>query len=278
MSFEYTTPAIAKWKLDDFMEVINTFENDFADTVNQKVYIGRNYETILLHIVGKSLVAAREILTLCAHGYSDGALSLGRNLYEQMMITSFFEMHKNDANFQEYIDDFFLSYEVQRNKCLRDIDQYVPEGDIDTLRAEWEELKRRTKRNLHGDYWWTNCNSFSDLVKHVMHNQADDGMFKFLGIHYMRYKRACIALHAGCIGNTIRIGNESDVSVVDTSPSLYGQSTPLVYAAISLTSIIGFACAAFQIDNKKYLELLNKLAIFYQGQEKEDNKKNALGE
>lgn len=276
MSFEYTTLAIAKWKLDAFMEVIDTFENDFADTVHHKVYIGRNYETTLLHIIGKSLVTAREILILCAHGYSDGPLSLGRNLYEQMMITSFFEMHKNDANFQEYIDDFFLSYEVQRNKCLRDIDQYVAEGDIDTLKAEWEELKNRTKRNLHGDYWWTNCTSFSNLVKHVMQDQIDEGIFKFLGVHYMRYKRACIALHAGYIGNAIRIGTESNISVVDTSPSVYGQSTPLVYAAVSLIAIIGFVCAAFQIDNKKYLGSLNELAIFYQEREKEDTKGNAF--
>ena len=130
MSFEYTAPAIIKWRLDDFMKIIDIFEEDFADKVHHKVSVGQNYETILLHIVGKSMVTTKEILTLCAHGYPDGALSLGRNLYEQMIITSFFEIHKKDNDFQKYVDDFFLSYDTQRNKCLRDIDKYVPRNLI----------------------------------------------------------------------------------------------------------------------------------------------------
>ncbi len=153
MGFEYTTPAVTKWRLDTFTEVIDTFEKDFANAVHHKVYVEQKYETILLHIVGKSLVTTREILTLCAHGYADGALSLGRNLYEQMMIVSFFELHKNDTDFQKYVEDFFLSYEVQRNRCFRDMDQYIPEGDINDLKVEWENLKKQTKRTIKGDYW-----------------------------------------------------------------------------------------------------------------------------
>ena len=272
MGFSYSTQTITKWRLDAFMGAIDNFESDFADTVHHKVCVGQNYETILTHITGKSLVTAREILALCAHSYPDGALSLGRNLYEQMMIVSFFDIHKKDTDFQQYIDDFFLSYQVQRNKCFRDIDQYIQEGEIDTLKSEWDELKSRTKQNLHGDYWWADCNSFSDLVKHVMRKQTDETMYKFLGVHYMRYKRACIGLHAGCMGNSIRIGSNTEGHIVDTSPSLYGQSTPLVYAAVSLIAIFGFVCTAFQIDAIKYLEPLNELAVFYQEQENEDVK------
>lgn len=88
------------------------------------------------------MVTAREILTLCAHGYPDGALSLGRNLYEQMIVISFFEMHKDDVDFQEYVDDFFLNYEVQRNKCFRDIDRYIPDDGRTALEVEWENLKK----------------------------------------------------------------------------------------------------------------------------------------
>ena len=275
MSFEYTTPAVDRWKLDEFMQIIDDFEDAFADAVHHKVYVGNDYRTILLHIVGKSLITVREILTLCAHGYPDGSLSLGRNLYEQMIIVSFFEMHKNDNDFQGYVDDFFLSYEVQRNRCLRDIDKYVPEGNIATLNAEWENLKKHTTRKLCGDYWWTGCSSFSDLVKHVMAYQTDNDLYSFLGIHYMRYKRACISLHAGCMGNSSRVGSDTGFDVVDTSPTVCGQSTPLVYASVSLITIIGLVCTNFQIDNAKYLKPLNKLAIFYQKQEKEDTNRDS---
>lgn len=270
MSFEYTTPAIEKWKLDDFMMIVDDFEDEFADTVHHKVYIDNDYRTVLLHIVGKSLVTAREILTLCAHGYPDGALSIGRNLYEQMIIVSFFEMHKNDEDFQGYVDDFFLSYNVQRNKCLRAIDKYLPESNISELDTEWEKLRKRTTRKLCGDYWWTGYSSFSDLVNHVMAHQTDSALQNFLGIHYMRYKRACVSLHAGCMGNSSRVGSNTDFNVVDTAPTVCGQSTPLVYASVSLITIIGLVCTNFQIESAKYLESLNKLAIFYQKQERED--------
>lgn len=272
MSFEYTTPAIDRWKLDDFMKIIDDFEDGFADTVHRKVCACNNYQTILLHIVGKSLITAREILTLCAHGYPDGALSLGRNLYEQMMIASFFEIHKDNSDFQDYIDDFFLSSAVQRNKCLRDINQYIPEDNVDDLQAEWGSLKKQTKRKLSGDYWWTGYSSFSDVVKHIMANQTDEPLHSFLGVHYMRYKRACISLHAGCMGNSIRIGNDTGSNIVDTAPAIYGQSTPLTYAVVSLIAIIGIVCANFQIDSSEYLKPLNELAIFYQSQEKDDSK------
>lgn len=278
MSFEYTTPAITKWKLDDYLEIIDQFEDVLADSTHNKIYVGNDYQTILLHIAGKSILISREILTLCAHGYPDGALSLGRNLYEQMMIVAFFELHKNDADFQEYIDDFFLSYEVQRNGCLRAIANYISEENNDTLVKEREELKKRTNRRIKGDYWWARCENFNDLVSRVMREQNDEKMREFLGVHYARYKRACVSLHASCMGNSNRIGHHTGFHIVDTSPTIYGQSTPLVYSAVSLLSIIGFVCKTFQIDSDKYIKQLNELAIYYQSEEKKDFEKTFEGE
>ena len=122
MGFEYVTPAITRWKLDEFVKVIDEFEEELSDKVHHKMCVKNDYNTILLHIAGKSLITTREILTLCSFGYTDGALSLGRNLYEQMIIVGFFEIHKKDKNFQDYIADFFLSYDVlerYRKICSR---------------------------------------------------------------------------------------------------------------------------------------------------------------
>ena len=269
MSFEYTTPAIVKWKLDDFMDAIDQFEDSLARKTHHQMFVGKDYQTILIHISGKSILTARELLTLCAHGYPDGALSLGRNLYEQMMIVAFFETHKNDIDFQEYVDDFFLSYEVQRNKCLRNITKYLSDVAND-LDSEKERLKKQTKQQIKSDYWWARCDNFSHLVDCVVKAQADDDIRQFLGVHYARYKRACLSLHASCIGNSNRIGHATGFEVVDTSPTEYGHSGPLIFAAISLISITGFISAAFQIDNTKSLKQLNELAIFYQEQETKD--------
>ena len=131
MSFEYTTPVITKWRLDEFLNTIDEFENLLADKVQDKDFESNSYEMALLHISGKSIVTTREVLTLCAHGYPDGALSLARNLYEQMITIAFFESRKNQQDFQDYVDDYYLNYEYQRNKSLRSINNYVPDDNYE---------------------------------------------------------------------------------------------------------------------------------------------------
>lgn len=140
MSFEHYTPIIEKWKLDIFMNVVDRFDDDLAEKTHHKITVGIDYQTILLHIAGKSILIMREILTLCAHGYPDGALSLGRNLYEQMMIAAFFEIHKEDLDFHEYVENFFLSSEVQRYKCLRYIEKYIPDEENSNLLSEYYDF------------------------------------------------------------------------------------------------------------------------------------------
>lgn len=270
MGFEFTTPAIEKWQLDEFMSVIDEFEDAVADTVNHKFYTGNSYQMILLHIIGKVLLTSREVLSLCALGYPDGALSLARNIYEQMVIVSFFELHRNDAEFQSYVDDFFLSYEMQRNKMLQVCETHFPEGEMENLRIEKEKIKTKTKRNIHKDYGWSGLDNFAHLAESIINHEQDEDWHRFLGTQYIRYKRACLSLHAGCMGNMMRIGHDTGYGKVDTSPTLYGQSTPLVYMASSLILIVGVSCREFELDSKKNLERLNRLAITYQSQEECD--------
>lgn len=271
MSFEYTTPVITMWRLDEFLDSINEFENHLADKVQDKEFESNSYEMALLHISGKSIVTAREVLTLCAHGYPDGALSLARNLYEQMMIVAFFNSHKKDEEFQDYIDDYCLNYEVQRNKSLRHISKYVPDNN-EKLVKEYEEIKNHAKHKIKGDYWWANCTSFSELISNIMCNQEDKKFHQYLGIHYARYKRACVSLHASCMGNSMRLGSTSGFNVIDTSPTEYGHSSPLIFAVVSLIYIIGCICNCFQIDATEILKSLNELAVYYQSNEQEDKR------
>ncbi len=270
MSFEYTTPVITKWKLDEFFDTINEFENLLADKVQDNEFESNSYEMALLHISGKSIVTAREVLTLCAHGYPDGALSLARNLYEQMMTVAFFESCKKQQDFQDYVDDYYLNYEVQRNKSLRHISEYVPDDNYEELVKEYEEIKKRAKHKIKGDYWWANCTSFSELISKIMRKQEDKEFHQYLGIHYARYKRACVSLHASCMGNSIRLGSTFGFNVVDTAPTEYGHTMPLVFALVSLIYIFGCVCALFKIDSANILKSLNELTVFYQSNEQED--------
>ena len=157
MGFEFTTPAIEKWQLDEFMGVIDEFEDAVADTVNHKLYPGNSYQMILLHIIGKVLLTSREVLSLCALGYPDGGLSLARNIYEQMVAVSFFEIHRNDGDFQDYVADYFSSYEIQRKKILRAFERFLPEDETEKVCNENERIKDKGKRNIQSDYGWRNA-------------------------------------------------------------------------------------------------------------------------
>lgn len=267
MSFGYITPSITKWKLQDFIGTIEEFEDELCSKVNHNFVIGYNYETILLHMIGKSILTTKEILTLCAHGYSDGALSLGRNLYEQMIIINFFEMHKKDEKFAEYVNNFILNYEVQINKYMRSSAKYNPEIDISSYDNEIQTLKNRTSCKFKNDYWWSECENFSKLVDVVMDRAKDERTHKFLGTQYMRYKRACVSLHASFLGNSNRIGHDTGVGIIDTNPDLNRQGTALLFAIVSIIDIIGKSSVYFEIDSYNYLKTLNQLAVFYQREE-----------
>ena len=270
MGFEFTTPAVEKWRLDEFMKIIDEFENAVADKVHHKFYTGNSYQMILLHIIGKVLLTSREELNLCALGYPDGALSLARNIYEQSVTVFFFEVHRNDADFQDYVDDFFLSSESQLNKNLRACEKYFPEGKNDELLKENEHIKSKAKRNVAKDYGWSGFNSFANLAESIINHQQDNSLRKFLGKQYITYKRACLSLHAGCMGNMIRLGSDANFGKIDTSPSVYGQSLPLGYVASSLIPIVGTLCKEFGIEGEMYLKRLNSLARYYQSQEEGD--------
>lgn len=278
MSFECISSVIEKWKLEELMDIIRHFEDELADKTHHKMHIGNDYQTILVHIAGKSILTIREILVLCAHGFPDGALSLGRNLYEQMMITAFLELHKEDQNFQEYVDDYFLSYNAQRNKYLKDINKYLSIEDQGVLDTEREELKTQTQRRIKGDYWWTGFYYFGEIVDFVINKQADEKFRSFLGLHHARYKRACMSLHSSCNGNLNRIGNHSDFHIIDTSATIHGHSTSLIYATVSLIYIVGVMSNYFQLDLDTQIKQLNELAVYYQSEEKDDFEKMLEGE
>ena len=46
MSFGYITPSITKWKLNDFMCVIDGFEDEIANKTHGDFCIGNDYKTI----------------------------------------------------------------------------------------------------------------------------------------------------------------------------------------------------------------------------------------
>lgn len=273
MGFCYETDATRKWRLDDLDKIIDAFEDDVYQYVkDNNVCVQYDYTHAMLNICGKAIVTFREILTLSAFGYPDGAFSLARGLYEHMILLSFFEKHKADQSFQETIDDFFLDGAIKGGKEKKYYSEYF-ENDTEKTKETDNALKKLNELKhlkTKGDYWWTGLGSFAEVANWVIDTEKDPLFHKFLRSLHLAYKQACVGLHSNSVGNMSRLGFRFDQSCVDTGYTLNGHGLPLWYATSTFIFIVGTLCSNFGIDYTKYKDELNNLAVFYKEQEKKE--------
>ena len=82
------------------------------------------------------------------------------------------------------------------------------------------------------------------------------------GLHLI-YKRACVSLHAGSLGNAIRLGTDPSFVGVDNTAKMHGHELPLYFATHSFIPVVGVTCRELHLDGSNLLKELNDLAIFY---------------
>lgn len=266
MPLNYGTENIKRWKLDELTSIVDEFENQVFEKLHiLQLKTAEDYMNILLRTAGKSIITMREIICLSSMGYPDGALSLSRNLYEQFILIGFFENHRDSSSFQDYIDDFFVDYDIQRyNALLYEVKGIGSNSELQSkLENERNWSKRKAHHKVNGDYWWTGKRKFKDLVLELQHSQSDEGMRRFLVRLHLMYKRACTSLHASCMGNTIRLGIKPEFAGIDTSPLVDGHSLPLYLATSSFVLISGAVCNELQIKHEDLTKRLNELLIFF---------------
>ena len=264
MEFDYVQENVKKWRLEDLWKIINDFEEELSETVNNKGLKEENYETILANICGKTLVTSREIAVLCANGYPDGAMALARNVFEQMIVVAFFEERKHEPDFAQIIEKYIQSYTIQRIKILKDIEEQNKDKKMeDEYKRRFQELKDKYGIRKYNDYWWSGYSSFSELCKKVIESDREDLMHNLLVTLYANYKRSCISIHANCMGNAIRLGTDSYIGLVDTSPTTTGQEFPLYFLTSVLIYIVCTACVNYNIDYTSFKARLNELDEFY---------------
>ena len=256
---------IERWKLTELESVIDSFEDDFEKKVNRKLTVSDDYKNILLHITGKSIVTAHEIICLVIYGYPDGALSLARNLYEQFVTVSFFERHRDDDDFDCYVTDFYTDYDIQRYKAfLFDAKYYSHNScELQKTNTELDDLRRKSHHNGRGDFWWTGLNTFKEVVIDNIEKEDNETLRSFLAELHLIYMRASMSLHSGCFGNSNRLGVSRNFTGIDTSPQQNGHEMSLYLATCSLIMIIGSVCKEFGIDYSTYKEKLNELMLYY---------------
>ena len=255
---------VIKWRLIDLVNIVDEFDDCLSKKINGTGFkSANNYPNILLFMAGKSIVTMKEIMYLIQCGYPDGALSLARNLYEQFILSLFFEIHKKDEDFQEYVDDFWLDYEIQRNKILKYEAEFVQMNLEEKNRIEQDIAKLRTSAHHTGkqDYWWAGKKSFKEVVDEVISSQPDDAYKKYVARNHLIYKRACMALHVSSAGNMLRLGNEPEFVGIDNRQHQNGHEVPLLLAAHSFLFVLATVCEEFEIDahnwRERFLDLLN---------------------
>lgn len=256
-----------KWKLQYLYITIKEFNDEIGNTVNL-IGINENndYTNLILQTTQKSIITMMEIINLCSLGFPDGALSLARNLFEQFVIICFFEHNKESADFNNIIHDYYLDAKLKQDKLQ--VFVYENFGDnnncLEICQKNIEKCKNElANKKVKGDYWWSGYQSFSGLLDCVLSNIKDDSVKNLIQELHFGYKRACISLHSSCLGNILRLGKETDLSIIDTSPTELGLGLPLWFSISCFIMIAGVAGKTIKMSSEKYLERLNDLAFFY---------------
>jgi len=261
---------VTRWKLDDLVEIVDEFDERMCDYINYaKIRFMHDYKNTLIFMSGKCIVTMKEIICLVQCGYPDGALVLARNMYEQFILARFFEKHKVENDFQNYVEDFWLDYEIKQVKFLRIEAERIRKNDEEKMRLSEKisqlQLKahRHEKNKKNSEYWWAGHRTFKDIVDEVNKEPMSEEWDTFVNILHLMYKRACIATHASCPGNAIRLGNDSQFCGVDNSPHDKGHSISLLMATYAFSYILQVTSLELSIKSVELEHGLLDLLEYY---------------
>lgn len=266
MALSYSTEISREWKLHELDNIIDSFENEVYNYVaTHEISAKYDYTNALLELCGKVMVVFREIITLVSFGYPDGALSLARNLYEQMIFLCFFENRRSEEGFQNIVADYYLDGMIKAAMEEKYFYEYCSEDTVLLQQAKEriKELKQKAHRKpVKRDYWWADADSFVALAEKVRKEQPSDAseFVLFLQKLHLTYKQACLMLHASSVGNAVRLGEKIE-NCISTAPVKRGHGTPLWFATASFICVVGVICSNFGMDYSKYKESLNNLAM-----------------
>lgn len=262
------------YKLNDLEQILVKCEDDISCRIEElELKETDDNLNFLLYTMGKSFVSTREIILLCWSGFPDGALSLARNVYEQLIITLYIEMHSEQSSLTDILHRYNEDYSYQRAKCLKyealhlskdkeKLEEY--QSIIDEIRAENNIKKIK-------DYWWADekGTTFLEICESVTAGNKE--MEPLLRLMHLMYKRACLSIHASCMGNRIRLG--SDCAGIDMGPWEKGQENALFLSTASLIYIVSITYQLMGLDGADVNKSLNELTIYYHDIIKERAKK-----
>lgn len=188
----------------------------------------------LKNIHARAILTARECLVLLKNGYSDGAFSRWRTLYELSIIADFlYEMDDNDLC-RRYLDYFFVQAYKEENVNREKGYPSHTKDSFEGLKSNYEYIKAKYENNYtNGEYGWANQilnkkrATFRDIEDKI-------DMSKLRGY----YKSSSAYIHGNFKASEESLGIMPNIEkLLLVGPSNYGLSIPMQNIAISLVII-----------------------------------------
>ena len=253
-----------KYELLRLYSVLEKIENEVGDAINaQKNPKGNvDYRNVLSYSLGKSLVDMREIIILCAEGMPDGALSIARNIFEQFVIVEYLNSRLDKDSFDLLLEKYQDDYVVKRAKALIFYETEIGNSNERKVNHENELKKIKMRYNIKSlnQYWWSGCNTFSELCN-VVSKEIDCSVKNFFRFMEFIYRRASLSIHSSYMGNIMRLG--SDSFNIEMGPWITGQEVPLFLGTASLILIAGYTYNYLELNYTSVKEELNDLCTIY---------------
>ena len=259
-SFENWKENILFWKIDELEQIVTALEHAFGEALSTQKNM-RDYANIQIRAYAHAIIVMKEILCLIKSGFPDGALTLARRLYEQIVMLSFFEKRKNQADFDELVQRYYDSHTILAytdQKLAADF--FKNQKQSNNLRNKINKRKKKythllPKNSYVPDYWWTgeqNIDSFGAMQK-----EYDNPFGKIL------YKRACLSTHVSAMGNFALLGRPELDRKIYTSATFSGHQIPLILSVYSFGDMSSIVFNNLQIQLPDNYEKLMELVHYY---------------
>lgn len=244
-------------------EYISTF-GEAIDFCREKISSSpitenHTFECAMIFMYSRLLLTMCEIKTLLTNGYPEGAMSLWRNTYENIVITNYLFKNKCDKDLIErFFDSANVSVWIEDKKTLEWYSKNCPDNSEiqqkliyvkDELRkyaVKYPEYCDVSKLKF-SDYWWVRkgCN-FTDL------SYETDFPKNYV------YNIASSKLHSSLFSSIIYLDNTEEGILIGETEK--GIETPLHFSALNLTVATTMINDVFpDLELSKVIDKLKKL-------------------
>jgi len=236
---DYNKRLYNQWKKPiDNLETIIEMSHECAEMYCETfIKEAEKEDNILFHslrtIHARALLTSRECLVLLKNGYSDGAFSRWRTLYELSVIGGLLFAKNDDELCQRYLDYFHVqAYKEEQLNREKGHPSHTEDSFV-ILKENYDYvIDKYGKEYAKGEYGWANKMLNKIATFRDIEEAADMGNLRGY------YKSSSMFVHGNYKASQESLGLMPNIDrMLLVGPSNYGLSIPMQNVAISLVSI-----------------------------------------